>query len=141
MNTSLCTVQFVGGPSDGLVLYDPDFKVRDKLELPARPAFEILGETRWCELVGHWSTAYMLTARQRTLEDGYPTTHLRYDFRGYELAEAQAARNPYHEGAALWTIALRSRVSEYGRRFVRWILEPVDFPLKVPHERQNRGRC
>ena len=63
MNASLYTVKFVGGPSDGLVLSDPHFSVRDKLQMPARPAFVQHGNSRSNELVGYWSTAYLLTLK------------------------------------------------------------------------------
>ena len=68
MNASLSTVRFVGGPSDGLVLSDPHFNIRDKLQMPASPAAVRCGQTSCYELVGYWSTAYRLTSQPAHLK-------------------------------------------------------------------------
>src|SRR5436190_18744111 len=129
MNASYCTVKFVGGPSDGLVLRVPHFDGRDKLQLPASPAFVQCGQTDCNELVGYWSTVYLLTSRQWITEEGQPTTCLRYDFLGYELSGAQAERESVRHRTPRRLIGPRNWFSQAARRFAKWLLEPIDYPL------------
>jgi hypothetical protein len=134
MNASLYTVRFVGGPSDGLVLSDPHFNVQDELQMPASPAVVRCGQTRCYELVGHWSTAYRLTSSHCTIEDCHPTTCLRYDFIGYELLKTQSARELSRYVAPGWLTNLGTWFSQVPGRFARWMVEPIDYPLKVCRE-------
>lgn len=132
MNTSLYTVEFVGGPSDGLVLSDPHFDVRDKLQMPAVPACLRSGNARGHELVGYWSTAYLLTSKHRTIVDGQLTTYLTYDFLGYELLETKTERES--QSAPHWLNRMRNCLSQARRAFAQWMLAPIDHPLKVCNE-------
>lgn len=134
MNASLCKVEFVGGPSDGLVMNDPYFNIRHKLQLPACPATVRLGHTRCHELVGHWFTVYLLASRHCTIEDGHPTTCLRYDFSGYELQKTRAESDLSRRHTSRWLSRLCHWFSQLPRRFARWMVEPIDQPLKVPDE-------
>lgn len=140
MNASLFTVHFVGGPSDGLVLRDPRFNVRDKLQMPASAAIVRRGQSHCYELKGYWSTAYLLTSRHRTIEDGHPTTCFRYDFLGYELLETQAQRKSSRHRGPRWLIGLGNWFSQVPRRCAKWMLEPIDYPLKVPGEQATFSR-
>jgi hypothetical protein len=145
MNTSLYTVEFVGGPSDGLVLSDPHFDVRDKLQMPAVPACFRSGQVRCHELAGHWSTAYLLTSKHRAMVDNQMTSYLTYDFLGYELLETKTERES--QSAPHWLIRVRNRLSQARRAFAKWMLAPVDHPLKVwnepakPRQRAASGRA
>jgi hypothetical protein len=137
--TSPCIVQFAGGPSDGLVLSEPHFETRDKLQMPAAPAFVRCGQQSCFELVGYWSTAYRLTGQHQAIEAGRPTTCLRYDFLGYELltrAEHESARR----GSLPRPLGLRAWFSRLRRKFVDWMLEPIEYPLKVSNEEANFGQ-
>jgi hypothetical protein len=140
MNASLYTVHFIGGPSDGLVLSDPHFNVRNKLQMPSSPAVVRCGRTHCYEFVGYWSSAYLLTSNHCTIEDGHPTTCLRYDFLGYELLPTQAERESPRQVAPRWLIGLGNWFSRVPGRFAKWMLEPIDHPLKVPGEQATFGR-
>lgn len=137
MNSSLYTIQFVGGPSDGLVLSDPHFDVRDKVQMPARPAYVRAGHTRCHELVGYWSTAYLLTSQHHTIEDGQTTTCLTYGFLGYELLETKTERESLRQCAPHWLSGMRDCFSRARRAFAKWMLEPIDHPLKMCNERST----
>jgi hypothetical protein len=132
MNTSLYTVEFFGGPSDGLVLTDPHFNVRNKLLLPAVPACLRSGQNHCHELAGHWSTAYLLTSRHRALVDDHMTIYLTYDFLGYELLETKTGRES--QTAPHWLSRLRHRLLQARHALARWMLAPIDHPLKMCHE-------
>ncbi len=140
MKTSFCTIQFFGGPSDGLILRGPGFTVRDKLDLPSCPAFKRHRQTSCYELVGQWSTAYGLTSKLRKLEAGHPTTYLRYDFLGYELTKTHADRSSAGPVASRWLACVRNALSRCVHSFASWMLEPVDYPLKVAHEQSISSR-
>jgi hypothetical protein len=137
MNTSLCRIEFVGGPSDGLVLSDPHFTARHKLQMPAAPAFVPHGRRLCCRPSSYWSTAYRLTSRERAIESGRPTTCLRYDFTGYELFETQAKRERGHKRRPRRMAAVRTWFSNLRRKFVDFMLEPIDHPLKVQPEQAS----
>jgi hypothetical protein len=108
--------------------------------MPATPAFVRCGQHSCCELVGYWSTAYLLTSRERGMEDGQPTTWLRYDFLGYELLKTQAERASAQQDTPRRGAAVRTWVSSLRRKFVDWMLEPIDHPLKVPVEHVKPAR-
>ncbi len=130
--TSPCIVKFVGGPSDGLVLSDSHFEAQDKLRLPATPEFVRCGQHSCRERVGHWSATYSLTSRERTVEGGQPTACLRYDFVGYELLKTQAECASEQQDSPQRMVAVRSWFANLRRKFVDWMLEPTDYPLKLP---------
>jgi hypothetical protein len=140
MNTSLYTVQFIGGPSDGLLLREPHFNVQDKLQMPAGPAVVRCGQIHCYELVGYWSAAYLLTSNLRTIEDCHRTICLRYDFLGYELLPTESERESPRQCAPRWLIGLGNWFSQVPGRFARWMLEPIDHPLKVPSEQATVPR-
>jgi hypothetical protein len=117
-----------------LVLSEPHFEPQDKLRMPAGPAFVRRGQGRCNELVGYWSTAYLLRSRRRTMEAGRPTTCLRYHFLGYELLETQAERDSARRGSPVRLLNPRAWFSRLRRKFVDWMLEPIDHPLKVGSE-------
>jgi hypothetical protein len=129
--TSPCIVQFVGGPCDGLVLTDLHFEQRDTVRMPGRPANGECSQSD-AEFVGSGTTAYELTIEHRTIDAGQPTKCLRYDFRGYEggarSIEGAACRRPGSQRL----LGLRNRCSRLSRRFADWMLEPIDYPLKMP---------
>lgn len=131
--TKTCIVRFVGGPSDGLVLSDSRFSPQDKVQMPAGPALVQCGHQLCRELVGHWSTAYSLTSRGRAVEHGQRTMYLRYDFVGYELLEMPTERASAQQDGPR-RVAVRTWFSKLGRKFVDWMLEPVNHPLMVPVE-------
>jgi hypothetical protein len=130
MSASLYAIQFVGGPSDGLVLRDPHFNLRDKLQMRASPAVVRCGQTRCYELVGYWSAGYLLTSRHHTIEGGHATISLRYDFLGYELLKTKAEREPRRRLAPIWWTGLGNWFSRIPRGFARWMMEPIDGPLE-----------
>ena len=132
--TVTCRVRFVGGPSDGLVLSDPDFKIRTKLQMPAAPAFVQCGQHSCRELVGYWFTTYQLRGRQRVIEAGRLTTCLRYDFVGYEPLENQVERDSSRRRAPERWVGLRNWFSQLRRKVANWMLEPIDHPLRAPAE-------
>jgi hypothetical protein len=131
--TKTCIVRFIGGPSDGLVLSDSHFNAQDKVQMPATPAFVRSGQHSCCELAG-WSTAYRLTCRHRSIEAGRATTRLRYNFLGYELVKAQVEHEVGRQRERRRLVGLRNWFSRVSLRLARWMLEPLDHPLKVPHE-------
>jgi hypothetical protein len=137
MNASYYTVKFVGGPSDGLVLRDPHFDVRDKLQMPVAPAYVRSDKTHCYELVGYWSTAYLLTSKHRTIEGGQMTTYLSYDFLGYELLRTRTEWESQRQCTPHWLIGMRDWFSQARGAFVKWMLEPIDHPLKVSDERAS----
>ena len=110
-----------------MILSDPHFNARDKLQMPASPATVRSGQTHCYELVGYWSSAYLLTSRHHAIEDGHPTTCLRYDFLGYELLETHAEREPQRPFSPRWLIGLGNWFSQLPRRFVKWMAEPIDY--------------
>jgi hypothetical protein len=143
MNTkkSPYIVQLVGGPSDGLVLSDPDFTAQGKLWMGGTPALVRRGGQSCRELVGYWSPVYRLTSRERGVAGDQPTTRLRYDFLGYELLDTKSAREPVRHRTPRPHAGLRIRLSQLGRRFASWLLEPIDHPLRVPVEQPNSPRA
>ena len=98
--------------------------------MPASPAAVRCGQTSCYELVGYWSTAYRLTSQRRTLEDGHSTTALRYEFLGYELLETRAEGESLRQNAR-WLVGLRNWFSMLPRRFAKWMVDPIDYPLKL----------
>jgi len=131
VNTSACQVEFVGGPSDGLVLNGPHFKAQDKLQIPAIPALVRRGQTDSRELVGHWSAAYLLASAHRIVEDRHSTICLRYDFLGYEPLQTQSEREPLSQQAPRWLVGLSNWFAQIPSRFASWMLKPIDYPLRV----------
>jgi hypothetical protein len=124
-------IQFVGGPSDGLVLSDPHFIVRNKVELPAGPAIVRRDPTRCYELIGNWTAAYLFCGSQRNCECGCPTTELRYRFVGYELIGSHSASDIGRHAAPSRAQALGHWFGNLPARLAKWLLEPIDHPLKT----------
>jgi hypothetical protein len=133
MNASLYKVRLVGGPVDGLVLSDLPFNVRNKLQMPSSPAAVRCRQTDCYELAEYWST-YVLTSTHRTTQDGHLIAYLRYDFLGYELLETQAERDSPRQCALRWFIGLGTWLAQVPRGLAKWMLEPIDYPLKVCNE-------
>src|SRR5262249_38521517 len=65
MNRSGFVVEFVGGPSDGLVRCERRFAQRDKLYLPLAPALVRCGQRGCYELTDRRAATYLLRARHR----------------------------------------------------------------------------
>ncbi len=127
---SPCLVKFTGGPSDGLIVRDSHAVAHEKLRLPVTPVF-----VRWhsCrELVGYWSAVYLLTSRERVIDAGQPKASLHYTFLGYELVESQAERDSARQSYRFPSV--RNWARNLRRKFVRWLLEPIDYPLKTAVE-------
>ena len=129
-DTAPCQVEFVGGPSDGLVLSDPHFRPRGKLQMPAMPAIAPRGHNEWWEL-GHWFTTYQLASRRFSLDEGHPATCLRYDFLGYEPVRTQIGRASRTRRAQPWLTGMGSWLAHIRHRISKWMLEPLDYPLRV----------
>jgi hypothetical protein len=125
------TIHFVGGPSDGLVLSDPHFSAQDKLQMAAGPAFVQCGQGHCYELVGDWSTSYLLTSARHTLENGQRITCLRYEFSGYELLEMHAERAGSRHAGPCWFTNLGNWFTQIPGRLAKWMLAPIEHPLQV----------
>jgi hypothetical protein len=122
---------FVGGPSDGLVLRDPHFIVRNKVEFPAGPAIVRRDPTRCYELIGNWSATYLLCSRRNGGERGCSTTELRYRFVGYEPIGTHATSAGERRAAPSRARALGHWFRNLPTRLAKWLLEPIDHPLKT----------
>jgi hypothetical protein len=123
--------ELVGGPSDGLVVVDPPYVTRDKVQLPIGPAMVPRGHTRCYELVGQWTATYRLTAEHHAIAPGELARRQRYDFAGYELVSAHAHQAPLRLAAPRWLAGLASWIRQVPSNFVKWLTEPIDYPLNV----------
>ena len=68
------------------------------------------------------------------IEDGHATTWLRYEFFGYELLETQVDRERLRHAVPSCLTSLGIWLAQVPRRIAKWMLEPVDYPLKVCSE-------
>jgi hypothetical protein len=123
-------VQFVGGPSDGLVLEAArsSFQPKDRISLSVRPVFAQFGETNCYEVLGHCTSTYLMTSKLYCQEGGAATVHLRYEFSAFESPLRRAARR-HLPRPSRWLSALAG--SRAWRKFAKWMLAPVDHPLKI----------
>jgi hypothetical protein len=62
------------------------------------------------------------------------TTCLTYDFLGYELLKTRAEQESQRQCAPRWLIGVRGWLLQARRALAKWMLEPIDYPLKVCHE-------
>jgi hypothetical protein len=138
--TSPCIVQFVGGPCDGLVLTDLHFERRDTVRMPGRPANGECSRHSRPEFVGPGITEYKLTIEHRTIDAGQPTKCLRYDYLGYEGSARLIAGAAGGRPGPQRLLGLRKRCSRLSRRLADWMLEPIDYPLKMPVVAAGNGR-
>jgi len=131
MSATLRKVRFIGGPFDGLVVASSDFAVRETLQMPTSSVrlrrFDTIGD----ELAGHTCTAYRLASARATTTDGRPTVELRYDFVGFEIVEACVAGDGPPSASPRWLLAVLQWSRGIPRKLGDWMLEPIDYPLKV----------
>jgi hypothetical protein len=126
-DTQRYQLQFVGGPSDGLLTQvdGPSSPVAEKLNLPPSPIVVRRPGTHCFELKGHYSSVYWLTRKRHIEEDGLPTVHVEYRFLGFEMLDhpashSPAARRSHAAGQRPWIRATRNLVARLGDKIARW---------------------
>jgi hypothetical protein len=129
MNATLRNVRFIGGPFDGLDFTRSDFPIRETLRMPVSSdrvrRIDTVGEER----AGYTCTAYRLASSRAIVTDGRPTIELRYDFVGFEVLEAVSDSS--QSASPHWLSAILQWTRSIPRKFGDWMLEPIDYPLKV----------
>lgn len=124
-------LRFVGGPSDGLaiVVRDGSFRERATLRLPSRP---LVGRADGCyfhQRLRGYGSVYVLSTRCRMGVGGQATVHLEYHFTGFEIPDRGAIRRRTQPRLRPMTV-LTSSLSRWRQKVGRWMLAPVDYPLK-----------
>ena len=124
----LYQVEFLGGPSDGAVVTLGDLSCQRTICLPMRPiSISPEGEPDHLTLDDARSV-YRLSRKALTTSNGGTTLHYEYVFAGFKTSRDQA-RKTDPPRAMIGPLAVFLR--RYRNRAVRWMLAPVDHPLKL----------
>ena len=131
MGAVIYRVRFVGGPSDGLAINVRDDSLRDRstLRLPVRPVSGRADGGHIHNRSRRNCSVYVLSTRCRMDVGGQPTIHLEYRFTGIEIPD-RGARRRLTQPRLHPETALASSLSRWRQKIGRWMLAPVDYPLK-----------
>jgi hypothetical protein len=129
MKETVYRIQYVGGPSDGLLDTVQTFDRHIRLRMAAVPIVVRRPRTHCYELIGHRCATYEFAGENSLVETGRRTIHCRYEFVGYESSHPNISR-PKRS----WPRSLKSLGSWLSRlrgQLVNWLLAPVEHPLTV----------
>lgn len=133
MDAYLYHVNFVGGPSDGLVIQTARATFESKLTLtlafsPTTTECDCAGS---CAVSDGGGSTYRMTSRQVREEGGQPTIHLRYDFLKFETPDREAGDQTSDAASQSWLARGRAISQRAANKLMAWMLEPIDYPLKL----------
>ncbi len=133
MDAYLYHVNFVGGPSDGLVIQTTraTFDSKLTLTLAVSPATTECDRMGSCDAADRARCTYRRTSRQVCEEGGQPTIHLRYDFLKFETPDREAGDQTPDVASQGWLARGRAIGRRAGNKLLAWMLEPIDYPLKL----------
>jgi hypothetical protein len=123
-------VEFVGGPLDGLVLSDSEFRAHHELKMPTL-AKEQNHESAPDDIRRDWLTAYRFTGEPAATENDSSSPRVPYVFLGHDRAAGEIERQAARPRPSPRVISIRRWLCKLGHRVRDWMLEPVDYPLKV----------
>ena len=92
MNTSVYRLRFIGGPRDGLAVTTTSSFCEEALRILASPIVRRVNNNCY-ELVGYYNTAYRLTSKHHTMENGCPIVHCLFEFVGFESLDMHNRKN------------------------------------------------
>ncbi len=126
-------VNFVGGPSDGLVIQTAraTFESKLTLTLAVSPATTECDRMGSCDVADRARCTYRMTSRQVREEWGQPTIHLRYEFLKFETPDREAGGRTSDAASQSWLARCRAIGRRAGNKLLAWMLEPIDYPLKL----------
>ena len=131
MSQPLCQVEFLGGPSDGAVVTLDDHSCPRTICLPARPISISPEGEPCCLTLDDARSVYRLNRKAHTASNGGATLHYEYVFAGFKTSRDQA-RNTDPTRAMIGPLApLAAALRRCRNKAVRWMLAPVDHPLKL----------
>lgn len=127
----LCQVKFLGGPYDGAVVTLDDHTYPRTIFMPARPiSISPKGEP-CCVTLDDSRSVYRLNRKARAASDGGTTLRYECVFTGFKTPRDQT-RNTDPPRAMIGPLAALAVVLRRCRdKAVRWMLAPVDQPLKL----------
>jgi hypothetical protein len=133
MRSLVYHVEFIGGPSDGLVIDATrlSFRPKKRLSLSVSPVLVQHARTKCYEYVGQTSSTYLMTSRQYREADGGPAVHLRYEFLAFQYENRTARTTQAVTPRRRWPMTLLFATRHVWKKLANWMLTPIPYPLKI----------
>jgi hypothetical protein len=131
-------VRFVGGPADGLTLeQDADsFVERPLMTMPANPIAIRSADDDGREVVDRYCSTYLLVRRSLKNLDGREAVECQYNFAGFELVRLEPPTIHDRSRRRPWMSRIRGLYSRTRQGLIRWMLAPVERPLRIEPPKQ-----